>query len=106
MRFRRSLAVVPLAVLALVTPAAQARPALDSPSHVSQTEAQVIASRGVGAPEPAGVTSSAPRVQSTDPGFDWASAAIGAGVGFSALALLALGAVSMGGRRHMRTARG
>jgi hypothetical protein len=109
-----------LAFVALMAPAASARPVeefLDpatacerqwvatyhTPSP-SSCEEQVLASRGTGAPS--GQTAAAidaPSLPSTDAGFDWGAAGAGAGaagtvalVGWSVLAL---------SRRRVRTAR-
>jgi hypothetical protein len=99
----KSRIAVALTALALTAPAAaQARPALDPAGKpVSEQEQQVLASRGQGAPE---VAQQAPQVVSVDSGFDWASAALGAGGG---LAIVALGALGIGATGHgrMRTAR-
>ena len=104
-RHRSSIAVA-LAAVALAAPAAQARP-MDPPINTF-TEEEQRALRGesaVTAPEPVPATT-APRVQSIDSGFDWASAAVGAGAATGALALLTVGGLSAGGRRRMRTSRG
>jgi hypothetical protein len=103
---RRSCIAVALAAVALVAPAAQAR--IDPPINTfTEEEQQALAARGQGAPEgrlsPA---TTAPRVQSSDPGFDWGSAAVGAGAGAGVLALLTLGGLSVGERRRLRVARG
>jgi hypothetical protein len=68
------------AALALAAPIAQARPAIDPPSHNSSAH--------VAAPF-------APSQPSAD-GFDWGSAAIGAGGAAGLVALLSAGAVVVG----------
>jgi hypothetical protein len=93
-RHRSSIAIA-LAAAALAAPAAQARP-MDPPINTF-TEEEQRALRG---------ESAAPRVQSTDTGFDWGSAAVGAGAGAGMLALIAVGGLSAGGRRRLRTSRG
>jgi hypothetical protein len=102
-RHRSSIAIA-LAAVALAAPAAQARP-IDPPIGTF-TEEEQRALRGesaVPAPEPVPATT-APRVQSTDSGFDLGSAAVGAGAGI--LALVTVGGLSAGGRRRLRTLRG
>ena len=79
------LAAAGLIAGALAAPAASARPAPLDPPVPPGSEAVVIE------PEPA------PVVQSVDEGFDWASAAIGAG---AAGALVLLG--SVGGSTYRR----
>jgi hypothetical protein len=74
------LVVIGVAGLALAAPTAKARPVLDP---------LVAPSSGVVSSEPA------PTVQSIDAGFDWASAAIGAGAA-GAIILL----ISWGGRSY------
>jgi hypothetical protein len=68
------------AALALAVPAAQARPAIDPPNHNS----------------PAGAFVTAPRAQPLSDGFDWGSAAIGAGGVAGLIALLSAGAAVTG----------
>jgi hypothetical protein len=93
---------VALTSLALAAPAAQAHPA--APDHngrtVSDTEAQVLASRGQGAP-----VQPAPRVATADPGLDWASAGVGAGGGVAVALLASLAVAGVGGTGRLRTAR-
>jgi len=72
------LATLGLAILALAAPVASARPA---PADVTPAEQVVI--------EPA----PAPVVQSVEAGFDWASAAIGAGFAGGIILLIAWGGV-------------
>ena len=95
MQLHRSSIAIALAAVALAAPAAQARP-IDPPLNTF-TEEELRALAG---------ESAAPRVQSTDPGFDWASAAVGAGAGAGALALITLGGLSTVGRRCLRATRG
>jgi hypothetical protein len=66
-------------------------------------EAQVLASRGVGAPAPASHTG-APRAQATDAGFDWGSAGIGAAVA-GGLIVVAAGGLGAAHRSRIRLAR-
>jgi hypothetical protein len=68
------------AALALAAPIAQARPAIDPPSHNSSAQAAAPV---------------APSQPSAD-GFDWGSAAIGAGGAAGLVALLSAGAVVVG----------
>jgi hypothetical protein len=70
---------------------------------ISRQEAQVLASRGVGAPAPA-THSGAPRAQATATGFDLDSAAIGAGA-IGGLVLVAAGGVAAAHRTRIRPAR-
>jgi hypothetical protein len=93
-RHRSSIAIA-LAAVALAAPAAQARP-MDPPINTF-TEEEQRALRG---------ESAVPRVQSIDSGFDWGSAAVGAGAGAGVLALLMVGGLSAAGRRPVRTSRG
>lgn len=98
MQLHRSSIAIALAAVALAAPAAQAHP-IDPPINTF-TEEELRALAGDTSRE----RGSAPRAQSTDPGFDWASAAVGAGAG--ALALITLGGLSTVGRRRLRAARG
>jgi hypothetical protein len=111
----RSLATA-ISALALAAPAAVAVPA----EQHTAIEAQTLASRGVGAPNPSPATPNvyvppaaaftntvapaAPRVQSTDDGFDWGSAGIGAAAA-GALMLLAAGGFGAAHRTRIRVAR-
>jgi hypothetical protein len=107
--------------LALAAPAAVAAPAdPHAVPHLTAIEAQTLASRGVGAPNPSPATANvyvppaaaftntvvpaAPRVQSTDDGFDWGSAGIGASAA-GALVLIAVGGFGAAYRTRMRVAR-
>jgi hypothetical protein len=100
-----------IAALALAAPAAQARPAQDPVILPSAHHA--IAPHGIGqnaavywaspdAPTPV-KRSDAPQVRSTDTGFDFTSAAVGA-AGLGLIALLAVGMGTLTGRRRMRPA--
>ena len=75
------LVAVSLATAALAAPAASARPVLDPP--VAPGSQPVVIE-----PEPARI------VQSVDEGFDWGSAAIGAGVAGSLILLVSAGGIS------------
>ena len=79
--------------------------ALAAPSAMALTnqEEQVLASRGVGAPYPA-IQIGAPRTDSTDTGFDWSSAGIGAGAA-AGLILVAAGGFGATQRTRFRVAR-
>jgi hypothetical protein len=70
---------------------------------LNEQEAQVLASRGVGAPAPATHTS-APRAESATSGFDWGSAGIGAAVS-GGLILVAAGGLGATHRVRFRLAR-
>jgi hypothetical protein len=85
--------------------AATAALAFAAPSAMALTyqEEQVLASRGVGAPYPA-INAGAPRAASTDTGFDWGSAGIGAGAA-AGLILVAAGGVGATHRARFRVAR-
>jgi hypothetical protein len=74
------LVLIGLAVLALAAPTASARPA--PADRVEQSEPFVL--------DPA----PAPIVQSVDEGFDWASAAIGAGFAGGIILLISWGGVT------------
>jgi hypothetical protein len=103
-----------IAALALAAPAAQARPAQEPVVLPSAHHAIVPHGIGQNAPvywaSPAAVSadaptpvkhSSAPQVRSTDPGFDFTSAAVGA-AGLGLIALLAVGMTTLTARRRMR----
>ena len=103
-----------IAALALAAPAAQARPAQDP--VVVPSAHHVLVPHGIGqnapvywaspaaasadAPTPA-KPSNAPQVRSTDTGFDFTSAAVGA-AGLGLIGLLAAGMTTLTGRRRMR----
>jgi hypothetical protein len=136
----RSLATA-VTALALAAPAAVAAPAdQHAVPHLTALEAQTLASRGVGAPNPSPATANvyvppaaavtdtvtrqakanvyvppaaaftdkvapaASRVQSTDDGFDWGSAGIGAAA-VGGLILIAVGGFGAAYRTRMRVAR-
>jgi hypothetical protein len=106
MHRHRSSIVIALAAVALAAPVAQARP-MDPPIGTF-TEEEQRALRGesaVPAPESVPATT-APRVQTTASGFDWGSAAVGAGASAGILVLLTAGGLSVGGRRRLRASRG
>src|SRR4051794_10106858 len=79
------LVLVGLAVLALAAPAASARPASQDATPAYPVQIEPV---------------SAPVVQSVDQGFDWASAAIGAGVVGGIILLVSLGGVTYRHRHH------
>jgi hypothetical protein len=91
---RRALAAS-LAIAALTAPAANAAPAPEPGGNrsISSTEIQAL-----GRPSSPVVT------RTTDDGFDWGSAAVGAG-GATAIALLALAASTAATRPRARTVR-
>ncbi|HEX2411574.1 MAG TPA: hypothetical protein VHJ39_10440 [Solirubrobacteraceae bacterium] len=93
----RSFIAIALAAVALAAPAAQARP-IDPPINTFTEEEQ----RALRGESPA---ANAPRVESTDHGFDWGSAAAGAGAGAGVLALITLGGLSVSNHRRLRIAR-
>jgi hypothetical protein len=94
-----------VAGLALGTAPALARPAIDPQARYSSAEAQVLASRGVGAPTtPVRPQHAAPRVQSADGGFDWGSAGVGAAA-TGGLVLIAIGGFGAAHRARIRLAR-
>jgi hypothetical protein len=83
--FKSSRILAPaVAALALAAPAAQAHPAVDAPNHNSA------------APE---LVAPMPSVQPRAEGFDWGSAAIGAGGVAGLVALLTAGTVVVGRNR-------
>ena len=85
-----------LAGLALAGSSATASP----PARPSEQDKQVLPSRHHGAPAPV-THASAPRVESTDTGFDWGSAGIGAAAGLG-LSLVAGGGGLMVVRNRRR----
>ena len=101
-RFHRSLAAA-LAALALATPSALAQSGDDAGApKLTPLEEQYLNSHGIGAPRPVEPPRSAtPAVRSTDAGFDWGAAAIGAAAAAAIIALISLGAP----RLRVRTAR-
>jgi hypothetical protein len=77
-----------IAVAALAAPAAQAAPSLE-PGSKDTSQSSTAEVRGV---EPEPVAADSPPVTTTiDEGFDWGSAAIGAGGAGALIALAALG---------------
>ena len=94
-----------LAASALGASSAPAGPPLQP--IMTPQEQQVIASRGQGAPAPDVVSSTAPQAGDTGEGFDWGSAAIGAGAGAvgGVSILVALGAFGLSDGRRVRVAR-
>jgi hypothetical protein len=101
LRLARPLALG-LAGLAL---AATPTSAADPPARYSIDEEQYLASHGTGAPTPpVGLVNPPPREQSTEPGFDWTSAIIGAGGAICILALGSLGAIAVNRGRRLPTA--
>ena len=104
LHLRRSLALA-LGALALASAPAPAMPA-DRAVGLTAQEQQVLASRGVGPiTTPVDSARVAPPQRSTDPGFAWGSAAIGAGAAAGLIALVSLGTPALAGRRRLRTAR-
>lgn len=104
MKSRRTPVAVVLTALALAAPtAAQARPTVEPGwTALSEQEQQAIASRGQGAPDM--LSQKAPSVVSADSGFDWGSAALGAGGGIAIATLAGLG-LGAAGQRRVRTVR-
>ena len=104
LHLRRSLApaVGALAIASAPAPAMSA----DRAVGLTAQEQQVLASRGVGPVTPA-VDSArvAPPQRSADAGFEWGSAAIGAGGAVGLIALVSLGTPALAARRRLRTAR-
>jgi hypothetical protein len=125
--------VAALALAAPTAPAIPVEQYLDPPSSCAAQwsrqfhrqapqpcDKQVLASRGIGAPggtteantfpglaaqaRAATASLDAPRVTSTDPGFEWGSAAIGAAAAAGLIALFALAAPAVRSHRRMRTA--
>ena len=80
-----------LAIVAFAAPVADARPALEPPGDTSSGSAGVIAYE---ADPPA------PSITVADDGFEWASAAIGAGGAAVVLLLTATGAMTVSRRHH------
>lgn len=110
-RFITKSLVAGLAAVALAAPVASAAgPAPRSPlTHeqqqpapaVTSQERQVLASRGQGSPEQA--PKPTPPVVSSDSGFDWGSAAIGAGIA-GGVTLLVVAGFGLAERRPVRVA--
>jgi len=104
LQLRRSLGLA-LGTLAIASSPAPAM-AVDRAVRLTAQEQQVLASRGVGAIEPA-VDSArvAPPQRSADARVAWGSAAIGAGGAAGLIALVSLGTPALGARLRLRTAR-
>jgi hypothetical protein len=91
-----------LAGLAL---AATPTSAADPPARYSIDQEQYLASHGTGAPTPPVDLVNPPlHEQSTEPGFDWTSATIGAGGVIFVLALGSLAAIAVNRRSRLPTA--
>lgn len=120
-RLRRTTAALAgaLAALALAAPAAPARPveqflgtASQNPCDVSSNahnasacKQQAQQSRESGNPTADLPSASVARDLTTDAGFSWGAAAIGAGTAVALLALGSMAALAATGRGHIRTAR-
>ena len=96
LQFRRTLAAG-IAVAALAAPAAQAVPTRepgtgDTPGPAIVDPNEVVEDRG------------RPVTTTIDEGFDWGSAAIGAGAAGALLALVSLGGYKFASRDHARIA--
>jgi len=109
-----------LAALALTAPVAPARPveqflgteSSQSPCDISREahttpacEEQALASRGTRRPTADEPSASVARDLSTDTGFSWGAAAIGAGTAVALLALGSMAALALTGRGRIRAAR-
>jgi hypothetical protein len=94
--FRRSLAAG-LAVAALAAPAAQAGPIIERGTGDTPGSATLDTT-------PIETEPAAPVTTTIDEGFDWGSAAIGAGAAGALLALLSLGGYKFASRNHARVA--
>jgi hypothetical protein len=84
---------------ALAAPAATARP-LDGPDEPVRPDPGTTATV-----EPAPAPADAPIVRSVDAGFDWGSAAIGAGGAGALVVIISLGGVAITSRHRIRVAR-
>jgi hypothetical protein len=91
-QFRRSVAAG-LAVAALAAPAAQAAPIRDPGTGDTPGSAMLDVT-------PIETEPAAPVTTTIDEGFDWGSAAIGAGAAGALLALVSLGGYKFASRRH------
>jgi hypothetical protein len=94
-----------LATTALGAPFAAAGPPADI--HLTAQERQVLASRGQGAPlgqQIPGAQVKAP-VSTNDGGFDWGSAAIGAGAAGGLSLIVGIGVLGLADNRRVRVAR-
>jgi hypothetical protein len=108
-----------LAALALAAPVAPARPVeqfIGTPSqnpcdvssnahNASACKQQAQESRGSGGPTAELPSASVARDLTTDTGFSWGAAAIGAGTAVALLALGSMAALALTGRGRIRTAR-
>jgi hypothetical protein len=99
-RFRRParLLVPCVAAAALAAPAAHARP-IDVPQNLNRSDPGMMA-----AADPAPAPPRAPVVQKIDDGFDWGSAAIGAGGSGALVVLISLGGFAIASRRRIGVA--
>jgi hypothetical protein len=95
-QFNRSLAAG-LAVAALAAPAAQAVPTREPGTGDTPGSATLDAT-------PIEIEPAAPVTTTIDEGFDWGSAAIGAGAAGALLALVSLGGYKFVSRDHARVA--
>jgi hypothetical protein len=95
-QFRHSLAAG-LAVAALAAPAAQAAPILEPGTGDTPGSATLDVT-------PIETEPTAPVTTTIDEGFDWGSAAIGAGAAGALLALVSLGGYKFAARNHTRVA--
>jgi hypothetical protein len=93
------LLVVAATGAALVAPAAVARP-IDTPKDLVSPDADLSL-----AVEPEQAPPRAPVVQNIDDGFDWGSAAIGAGGAGALFVLVSLGGVAIVSRHRIGVAR-
>ena len=103
-RITKSL-TIGLAAAAVAAPSALAGPPQEPIVPMTAQEQQVIASRGQGSPVPDPVVSTEPQVAAADDGFDWGSAAIGAGAAGGLAILVAVGALGLADHRRVRIAR-
>lgn len=97
-QFFASTVAAGLAVAAFVAPAALARP-IDDPWPPAAGDGSVTAVE----PEP--TAARAPVMRTIDPGFDWGSAAIGAGTAGGLVVIVTLGGLTYTGRRRIGVAR-
>jgi hypothetical protein len=86
-------------IAALAAPAALARP-IDGPNEPVRPDPGILEAV---VPEPA--PAEPPIVRSVDAGFDWGSAAIGAGGAGAIVVLVSLGGVAIAARRRIGVAR-
>jgi hypothetical protein len=76
-----------------------------SGSKATACEEQALASRGTGAPTGEASPANTASITSTDPGFDWGAAAIGAGAALGLMLLGSMIAIALTGRGRIRLAR-